>query len=91
VTTPVMKWLDSRRSACSRREQAHFHHDSVGELALWNRQMEHVVEPGTFTVMVGSSAETIALKAQSGSCRRGDFPSAGTSTASLKPQPRRDP
>jgi beta-glucosidase len=32
------------------------------ELALWNRQMKRVVEPGTFTVMVGSSAETITLR-----------------------------
>jgi beta-glucosidase len=33
-----------------------------GELALWNRQMKRVVEPGSFTLMVGSSAESIALR-----------------------------
>ena len=33
-----------------------------GELALWTRQMKRVVEPGSFTLMVGSSAETIALR-----------------------------
>jgi beta-glucosidase len=32
------------------------------ELALWNRQMQRVVEPGTFTVMVGSSAEAVVLR-----------------------------
>jgi len=32
------------------------------ELALWNRQMQRVVEPGTFTIMVGSSAETVLLR-----------------------------
>ena len=31
------------------------------ELALWDRQMRRVVEPGAFTVLVGSSAETICL------------------------------
>lgn len=31
------------------------------ELALWNRQMKHVVEPGEFKVMVGSSSEDIRL------------------------------
>jgi beta-glucosidase len=29
------------------------------ELMLWNRQMKHVVEPGQFNVMVGSSSEDI--------------------------------
>jgi len=32
-------------------------------LALWNRDMQFVVEPGTFRVMVGSSSEDIRLKA----------------------------
>ena len=29
------------------------------ELALWNRQMKQVVEPGEFKIMVGSSSEDI--------------------------------
>lgn len=29
------------------------------DLALWNRQMQHVVEPGRFRVMVGSGSEDI--------------------------------
>lgn len=32
------------------------------DLALWNRQMQRVVEPGTFEVMIGRSAEDIVLK-----------------------------
>ena len=32
------------------------------DLKLWNRQMEHVVEPGTFTVMLGSTSDDIRLK-----------------------------
>jgi beta-glucosidase len=31
------------------------------DLKLWNRQMQHVVEPGAFKVMVGSSSENIKL------------------------------
>lgn len=32
-----------------------------GELALWNASMQRVVEPGEFAVMIGRSAEDIAL------------------------------
>jgi len=32
------------------------------ELSLWNQQMEKVVEPGEFEVMIGSSSEDIRLK-----------------------------
>jgi len=32
------------------------------DLALWNRQMKFVVEPGMFRVMIGSSSEDIRLK-----------------------------
>ncbi len=32
------------------------------ELSLWNRQMKHVVEPGTFEVMIGSASEDIRQK-----------------------------
>lgn len=34
------------------------------DLGLWNRDNRFVVEPGTFTVMVGSSSEDIRLKGQ---------------------------
>lgn len=31
------------------------------DLKLWNREMQHVVEPGTFKVMIGASSEDIRL------------------------------
>ena len=34
------------------------------DLALWNRSMHFVVEPGTFQVMIGSSSEDIRLKGE---------------------------
>jgi beta-glucosidase len=34
------------------------------ELALWDRNMRFVVEPGAFQVMVGSSSEDIRLKGE---------------------------
>ncbi|MGA2068224.1 MAG: glycoside hydrolase family 3 N-terminal domain-containing protein [Thermoguttaceae bacterium] len=34
----------------------------AAEMALWNRRMQRVVEPGTFAVMVGTSAEDIVLE-----------------------------
>ena len=30
-------------------------------LAIWNREMQHVVEPGEFKIMVGSSSDDIRL------------------------------
>jgi len=32
------------------------------DLRLWDREMNHVVEPGEFTVMIGSSSEDIRLR-----------------------------
>jgi beta-glucosidase len=32
------------------------------DLALWNREMRLVVEPGTFEIMVGNSSEDIRLR-----------------------------
>lgn len=34
------------------------------DLALWDRQMHHVVEPGTFRVMIGSGSEDIRQKGE---------------------------
>jgi beta-glucosidase len=31
------------------------------DLKLWNREMKHVVEPGTFSVMIGSSSEDVRV------------------------------
>jgi len=63
VTTPVMKLVGFTKIDL---EPAESRQVSItipsGELALWNRQMKRVVEPGTFTLMVGPSAETIVLR-----------------------------
>ena len=37
---------------------------SKADLALWDRNMRFVVEPGTFRVMIGSSSEDIRLKGE---------------------------
>ena len=34
----------------------------IQELRLWNRRMEHVVEPGEFEIMIGASSEDIRLR-----------------------------
>ena len=34
------------------------------DLALWNRQMQYVIEPGKFKVMIGSGSEDIRLNGQ---------------------------
>ncbi|MBB5437660.1 beta-glucosidase [Pedobacter sp. AK017] len=31
------------------------------DLKLWNREMQHIIEPGTFKVMIGASSEDIRL------------------------------
>ncbi len=35
---------------------------TAADLALWNREMKFVVEPGSFRVMIGSSSEDIRVK-----------------------------
>ncbi len=63
VTTPVMRLAGFVKTALQPGERRRVTIVVPGrELALWNRQMQRVVEPGTFTVMVGSSAESIALQ-----------------------------
>jgi beta-glucosidase len=63
VTTPAMRLVDFAKVALppgeSRRIVARI---PATELALWNRQMKRVVEPGTFTVMIAASAEDVRLK-----------------------------
>ncbi len=63
VTTPVMKLAAFEKVALQAGEQKPITLaiDS-SELALWNVAMRRVVEPGAFTVMVGSSAENIHLQ-----------------------------
>ena len=63
VTTPVMRLVGFEKVELkpgeSRRVVIRV---PTSELALWNRQMKRVVEPGTFTVMVAASAEDVRLQ-----------------------------
>ena len=34
------------------------------DIAIWNRKMQLVTEPGTFDVMIGRSADNVVLKKQ---------------------------
>jgi beta-glucosidase len=34
------------------------------DLAIWNRQMKLVTEPGTFDVMIAKAADNVVLKKQ---------------------------
>lgn len=62
VTTPqkMLKGFDKIELKAGEQKTVTFdlHYD---ELALWNASMQHVVEPGEFAVMIGRSAEDIAL------------------------------
>jgi beta-glucosidase len=64
VTTPMMRHVAFEKVSLqpgeSRRMTLHI---DAAELALWNVAMQRVVEPGAFTVMVGSSAEDIHMRA----------------------------
>jgi len=63
VTTPVKALKGFSRIALKSGESKTVRF-TLGpeELSLWNRQMKHVVEPGTFEVMIGSSSEDIRQK-----------------------------
>jgi beta-glucosidase len=37
---------------------------NASDIAIWNRQMKQVTEPGTFDVMIGRSADDVVLKKQ---------------------------
>ena len=62
VTTPIMelKGFEKVRLASGEKKTVRF---KLGfeELALWNREMKQIVEPGEFSLMVGSSSEDIRL------------------------------
>lgn len=60
VTTPVKSLKGFKRITLNPGESGtvRFRIDN-NELMLWNRQMKHVVEPGEFKVMIGSSSEDI--------------------------------
>lgn len=63
VTTPVKALKSFARIALRAGEtkKVVFKINPKEALALWDRQMQHVVEPGFFKIMVGSSSEDIRL------------------------------
>lgn len=62
VTTPIRSLKGFKRISLKPGESGTVKFTlKSAELALWNRQMKHVVEPGEFKVMVGSSSEDIRL------------------------------
>lgn len=63
VTTPVKALKGFKRISLKPGESGvvSFKLDSK-ELALWNREMKQVVEPGEFNVMIGSSSEDIRAR-----------------------------
>ncbi|MBV7531059.1 glycoside hydrolase family 3 N-terminal domain-containing protein [Chitinophaga sp. sic0106] len=66
VTTPAKALKAFGRVALQpgERRQLTFRLSALEALGLWNRDMKHVIEPGTFLVMVGSSSDDIRLKGQ---------------------------
>ncbi|MDB5135627.1 MAG: beta-glucosidase [Mucilaginibacter sp.] len=63
VTTPVKSLKGFKRITLKPGESGtvQFKIDNA-ELMLWNRQMKHVIEPGEFKIMVGSSSEDIRAR-----------------------------
>lgn len=60
VTTPVKSLKGFKRITLDPGESGTVKFKIANdELMLWNRQMKHVVEPGEFKVMIGSSSEDI--------------------------------
>jgi beta-glucosidase len=63
VTTPAMRLVGFEKAELKRGESRRVViRVPTSELALWNRQMKRVVEPGIFTVMVAASAEDVRLQ-----------------------------
>jgi beta-glucosidase len=65
VTTPVKALKGYQRISLKPGENREVTLEVGSEaLWLWNREMKRVVEPGAFTIMVGSSSEDIRLNGQ---------------------------
>lgn len=63
VTTPVKSLKGFSRITLKPGESGKVQFKlSTEELKIWNRQMKHVVEPGEFKIMIGSSSEDIRLR-----------------------------
>jgi beta-glucosidase len=62
VTTPQLALKGFGRVMLNPGESRALHFRlGPGQLALWNREMKRVVEPGMFNIMVGSSSADIRL------------------------------
>ena len=62
VTTPYIELKDFERVKIKSGQTVTVTFDiSVSQLALWNKQMQKVVEPGEFQIMIGSSSRDIHL------------------------------
>jgi beta-glucosidase len=60
VTTSVKALKGFKRVTLNPKESKRISFSiNPDQLAIWNRNMKHVVEPGKFTVMIGSSSEDI--------------------------------
>ena len=63
TTTPVMRLLRFRKVDLAAGESQTLEFEfPTEELALWNLEMQRVVEPGGFDLLIGASAEDIRLR-----------------------------
>ena len=63
VTTPVKVLKGFRKTEVDPSETAMVSFSvPCSELGLWDKEMNYVIEPGEFEIMIGASAEDIRLK-----------------------------
>ncbi|NNE98367.1 MAG: glycosyl hydrolase [Pyrinomonadaceae bacterium] len=63
VTTPVKALKEFKKVEISPNETVTVKFSiPINEFGLWDKDMKYVVEPGTFEIMIGSSAEDIRLR-----------------------------
>ena len=62
VTTPVKVLKEFKKVEINPNEIVTINFSiPINELGLWDKDMNYVVEPGAFEIMIGSSAEDIRL------------------------------
>ena len=65
TTTPVMRLIRFQKVELQPGEDAQLQFSfNAEELKLWNVEMQHVFEPGEFSLMVGASAHDIKLRGE---------------------------
>ncbi|MEM9143537.1 MAG: fibronectin type III-like domain-contianing protein, partial [Bacteroidota bacterium] len=63
VTTPIMQLRGFKRIELDAGEEKEVEFELLpDDLALWNREMKRVVEPGEFIVKVGAASDDIRLE-----------------------------